>query len=154
MTVTRDVIDDLLPGYFAGDASADTRRLIEDYFSADPEFRRMAERFHQLHSNGDAPHAGERAGSASDVGGFDRARALVGRHYTMRGMAIAFALGALLALAMAFARDVAHMRDAGLMLAGTFGAVSGLLAMINAGLARDAISGRQRWRMRRGARRA
>ena len=37
MKVTRDVIYDLLPSYFAGDASADTCALIEAYFATDPE---------------------------------------------------------------------------------------------------------------------
>jgi hypothetical protein len=48
MKVTRDVIYDLLPSYFAGDASDDTRALVEAYFETDPEFGRMASRFHAL----------------------------------------------------------------------------------------------------------
>ena len=48
MNVTRDVIYDLLPSYFAGDASDDTRALIEAYFETDPEFARMAQRFQSL----------------------------------------------------------------------------------------------------------
>jgi len=42
MTVTRDVISDLLSVYFSGEASADTRRLVEDFFRHDPEFERAA----------------------------------------------------------------------------------------------------------------
>jgi anti-sigma factor RsiW len=37
MKVTRDVIVDLWPVYEAGDASADTRALVEEFLSADPE---------------------------------------------------------------------------------------------------------------------
>ena len=48
MNVTRDVIYDLLPSYFAGDASDDTRALVEAYFETDPEFARMAARFQTL----------------------------------------------------------------------------------------------------------
>ena len=48
MKVTRDVIYDLLPAYFAGDVSDDTRALIEEYFASDPEFGRMATRFKTL----------------------------------------------------------------------------------------------------------
>jgi predicted anti-sigma-YlaC factor YlaD len=48
MNVTRDVIYDLLPSYFAGDASADTRVLVDEFFARDPEFGRMAERFGKL----------------------------------------------------------------------------------------------------------
>lgn len=37
MTITKDVINDLLPLYEAGEASADTRRLVEEYLGAHPE---------------------------------------------------------------------------------------------------------------------
>ena len=48
MKVTREVIYDLLPSYFAGDASDDTRALVEAYFESDPEFGRMATRFQSM----------------------------------------------------------------------------------------------------------
>lgn len=48
MKITRDVIYDLLPAYFAGDVSADTRSLIEEFFATDAEFGRMASRFKTL----------------------------------------------------------------------------------------------------------
>lgn len=37
-TVTRDVISDIWPLYVSGDVSADTRRLVEEFLSGDPEF--------------------------------------------------------------------------------------------------------------------
>jgi len=56
MTVTRDVIYDLLPSYFSGDASADTRALVEQHLAADPELKKMAERFGKLiPASGGAP---------------------------------------------------------------------------------------------------
>lgn len=48
MKVTREVIYDLLPAYFAGEVSSDTRALVEAYFASDPEFGRMATRFQTL----------------------------------------------------------------------------------------------------------
>jgi hypothetical protein len=42
MNVTREVMTDLLPVYFSGEASEDTKRLMEDYFREDPEFERIA----------------------------------------------------------------------------------------------------------------
>lgn len=42
MNVTRDVIRDLLPSYFSGEATEDTRRLVDDFFRHDPDFERMA----------------------------------------------------------------------------------------------------------------
>ena len=41
MEVTRDVIDDLLPAYLSGEASADTRRLVEEFLRGDPDFERL-----------------------------------------------------------------------------------------------------------------
>jgi anti-sigma factor RsiW len=38
MNITKDVITDLLPLYLAGEASPDTRRLLEDYLQQHPEF--------------------------------------------------------------------------------------------------------------------
>jgi hypothetical protein len=42
MNVTREVVTDLLPVYFSGEASADTKVLVEDYFRQDPGFERVA----------------------------------------------------------------------------------------------------------------
>ena len=44
MNVTRDVMTDLLPVYLSGEASEDTRRLMEDYFHENPDFERIARR--------------------------------------------------------------------------------------------------------------
>lgn len=37
MNVSRDVVKDLIPVYLAGDASADTRALLESYLKTDPD---------------------------------------------------------------------------------------------------------------------
>jgi hypothetical protein len=42
MNVTREVVKDLLPIYLAGEASGDTKALVEEYFRQDPDFERMA----------------------------------------------------------------------------------------------------------------
>jgi hypothetical protein len=39
MQVTREVVKDLLPVYLAGEASADTKRLVEEYLRRDPALR-------------------------------------------------------------------------------------------------------------------
>lgn len=44
MNITREVVTDLLPVYFSGDASNDTKSLVEDYFREDPDFERLARR--------------------------------------------------------------------------------------------------------------
>ena len=66
MKVTREVIYDLLPAYFAGDVSDDTRALVEEYFASDPEFGRMAARFKAL--------AGERLRSGPGADETERER--------------------------------------------------------------------------------
>src|SRR5262245_7015380 len=43
MTVTQDVVRDLVPVYLAGDASADTRRLVEQFAARDPAIAREIE---------------------------------------------------------------------------------------------------------------
>ncbi|HLW51823.1 MAG TPA: hypothetical protein VKW06_03180 [Candidatus Angelobacter sp.] len=42
MKVEREVIIDLLPAYFSGEASAATRALVEDYFREYPDFEKTA----------------------------------------------------------------------------------------------------------------
>jgi hypothetical protein len=41
MTVTRNVISDLWPLYESGEASEDTRRLIEEFLRGNPDFARL-----------------------------------------------------------------------------------------------------------------
>jgi len=43
MKVTRNVIQDLLPLYLAGEASPDTVALVERYLETDPELAEMAQ---------------------------------------------------------------------------------------------------------------
>jgi hypothetical protein len=38
--LTRDVISDLWPLYVTGEASADTRRLVEEFLASDPSFEK------------------------------------------------------------------------------------------------------------------
>jgi len=43
MNITRDVITDLLPAYLSGEASADTRALVEEMAGRDPDIGRLVE---------------------------------------------------------------------------------------------------------------
>jgi hypothetical protein len=38
MRITRDIVTDLLPVYFSGEASQDTRDLVDGFLKEDPEF--------------------------------------------------------------------------------------------------------------------
>ncbi|HEY2168759.1 MAG TPA: hypothetical protein VGJ30_03980 [Candidatus Angelobacter sp.] len=42
MKIEREVIVDLLPAYFSGEASAATRMLVEDFFRENPDFEKSA----------------------------------------------------------------------------------------------------------------
>jgi hypothetical protein len=42
MMIEREIIVDLLPAYFSGEASAATRRLVEDFFRENPDFEKSA----------------------------------------------------------------------------------------------------------------
>ena len=44
MNLEREVIVDLLPAYFSGEASAATRALVEEYFREHPDFEKSARR--------------------------------------------------------------------------------------------------------------
>jgi len=95
MNVTRDVIYDLLPVYFSGDASGDTRALVEQFLSTDPELKKMAERFGRLMSGGagTAPAEADHAKTA-----FVRA----GSRLKLRMAALGWALAATFGFVMSF----------------------------------------------------
>jgi len=44
--ITQDLVMDLLPVYFSGEASDQTRRIVETYFAENPAFEQMARRLH------------------------------------------------------------------------------------------------------------
>ena len=94
MNVTREVIYDLLPAYFAGDASPDTRALVEEFFATDPEFGRMAARFQTAAER--ARHSGAPSADADhERRSFSRVRARLGLRYAalMWGAGAAMAFG-------------------------------------------------------------
>jgi len=55
MRVTRDVIQDLLPLYLAGEVSGDTRTLVEEYLDTDPEFGNEVRDLAEADFPGDVP---------------------------------------------------------------------------------------------------
>ena len=101
MTVTRDVIYDLLPGYFSGEVSADTRTLIEEFFTTDSEFGRMAQRFRTLSMERVTATDATVSDSARERRTFERARTLMKRKSQAFGGAIAYGLAALFTLVLA-----------------------------------------------------
>jgi hypothetical protein len=97
MKVTRDVIYDLLPGYFANEVSGDTRAIVDEFLQQDPEFARMMERFRivfrQRSADDAAPGPASRGNDA-----FERARTFLQKRSELRGYVIAFGLATLCVL--------------------------------------------------------
>jgi hypothetical protein len=88
MTVTRDVILDLLPLYFAGQVSADTKTLVDEFLRTDPDFARMSQRFDTLLK----AHGTPADGGAAERRAFERTRRLLKTRNHTIGMAVAYSL--------------------------------------------------------------
>ncbi len=101
MNITRDVIIDLLPAYQSGEASADTRALIDEMAARDPDIARLVasarnERTDVMPQNIPLPPNLER-----DI--VSRTRAVLRRRSWTLALAIVFTV---LPLAFAFDNDV------------------------------------------------
>jgi hypothetical protein len=94
MQVTRDVITDLLPLYFAGEVSADTARLVESYFAQDPDFGAKARQLADAAAGVPRMRPAEEA--KAEKAALERARSLVQNRNAMLGCAIAYTLAPLL----------------------------------------------------------
>jgi hypothetical protein len=57
MKITRDVVTDVWPVYQSGEASADTRVIVEEYLRGDPEFARLLREDQSAKLLGSAPVA-------------------------------------------------------------------------------------------------
>ena len=97
MKITRDVVYDLLPAYFAGEVSADTRALIDEFLASDPEFARMTARFRKLFVERGESGAEEVAAERTRL---ERARSRAERRQTSAAFAVAYTLAALFPLTM------------------------------------------------------
>lgn len=86
MTVTRDVVLDLLPLYLSGEASADTRALVESFLATDPQLARIAS--DGVVHPGTPPPAADAQARAS----LARTRRLLQRRQIAFGMALALTL--------------------------------------------------------------
>ena len=100
MKVTRDVIYDLLPAYFSGEISQDTRRLVDEFLEQDPEFRQMMERFRAVFRE---PRPSG-AAVPSDAEAFNRAKSWLHKRSELRGYVIGFGLTSLILLFLVAAR--------------------------------------------------
>jgi anti-sigma factor RsiW len=107
MNVTRDVIYDLLPGYFSGDISPDTRALVDEFLRQDPEFSKMMERFRVMFREprpAGAMRTSGAAGEPTEKEAFERARTFLHQRSELRGYVIAFGIAAIVVVFVAAMR--------------------------------------------------
>jgi anti-sigma factor RsiW len=89
MSITKDVVTDLLPLYEAGDASADSRALVEGFLREHPEFARTvrdARRAADLLRGAPAPADLDRL----ELDSLERTRALLKRRTWTLALALFF----------------------------------------------------------------
>ena len=127
MNVTRDVIYDLLPGYFSGDISPDTKSLVEDFLRQDPEFSRMLERFRVLFN--EPRPKGAPSLVPRDTETFERARDFLQKRSELHGYMVAFGIPAAVLLLVFFGRLTSVVNMGPLVIAVAFAAVSAIAAI-------------------------
>jgi ferric-dicitrate binding protein FerR (iron transport regulator) len=120
MTISRDVVFDLLPSYFAGELSADSRALVDEWLRADPEFAAMADRFRRLLRQAPATPPGP-AAAPTEADTLSRARAAAQRRGEFRGLTVAYAVATVVLVAVALAR---YRSDRAYVIAAAFGATA------------------------------
>ena len=103
MKVTRNIIRDLLPAYLSGEATEDTRLLVEEYFREDPEFERLSKG--QAQKLESLQHSiSLRPDEAQEKTALSRARSLLRRQRILFGLALTFTMNAIL-LGISFQLD-------------------------------------------------
>ena len=90
MQVTKDIVRDLLPVYLAGEASADTRAVVEAYLAEDANLRQIVE------AAGSYSLPPVEAPASLEMKSLDRTRRLLGRKNFWLGFALIFSFAPLL----------------------------------------------------------
>ena len=84
MTITKEIVTDLLPLYFANTCSTDSQRMVEAYIASDPAFAADVERFRSTPVTLTA--------SLDEVNALRRTRMLINRRTTYFALALFFTL--------------------------------------------------------------
>ena len=115
MKITRNVVLDLLPLYHAGEASADTRELVDEFFRQDPEFARTAREMVTLSLDAIPMELAQ----DHEVKTLERTKQMIRLRTWMMGFAIFFSL---LPLSTVFSDHITWvmLRDAPVLAAGCF----------------------------------
>lgn len=100
MKVTRDVILDLLPLYLAGEASEDTRRLVEEHLEGDPRLAQLAQQAQETKLPDDVPVP---LTEDDEMKAFKKAKRLMIQHNLFLLLAVLFTF--LFAMGLTFIAD-------------------------------------------------
>jgi hypothetical protein len=106
MNVTRNVILDLLPLYVAGEASPDTRALVEEYLQGDPELALEAQSS-RLENLAEGAPASPTPDKDSELALLRRTRGLLGWQRRLYAWALTFSI---LCLSSVFYIQHGHVR--------------------------------------------
>jgi ferric-dicitrate binding protein FerR (iron transport regulator) len=88
MNITKNIINDLIPLYFANECSADTRALVEEYLQQNPEQAGELRRI----SNAPVPGAVPPTKNLDEVRAFQQTRRRLRRRSWLMALAIFFSL--------------------------------------------------------------
>ncbi|HKW00109.1 MAG TPA: hypothetical protein VJN96_09800 [Vicinamibacterales bacterium] len=104
MTITQDVITDLLPAYLSGEASADTKAIVDEFLSGHPQFATVVQAARR--GLGEAPRFDQRP-LAPDVEreAVSRTRAVIRRQRRILAFAIVLTL---MPLSFSFSAEGVH----------------------------------------------
>jgi len=94
MNITRDVINDLLPAFYSGEASSDTRDLVEDYFRQHPEYHKEVARASETLTRAGDFESPTR-GSNGEKNALTRAKRMLRWQQVMLALASTFTLNAI-----------------------------------------------------------
>jgi hypothetical protein len=88
MNITKDIINDLIPLYFANECSADTRALVEEYLQRNPE---QGDELRRI-GNTSVPRAVPPGKNLDEVRAFQQTRCRLRRRSWLMALAIFFSL--------------------------------------------------------------
>jgi anti-sigma factor RsiW len=127
MTIAKDIISDLLPAYWSGEASAATREAVEAAFLEDPAFAELARR--AAESLVDLPLApSEHPEPSLELSALKRARRMLRTQRVLFALASTFSLNAL-TIGFSFEVGNGHVRLHWLALPGQAAIVGGVLVI-------------------------
>ncbi len=89
MNITENIITDLMPAYFSGECSGDTKHIVEEYFQDHPEFaRQLRKQYESPFADKALPHLK----AESEVKALKSTRRLIKIRSSILGLAIFFSL--------------------------------------------------------------